>query len=250
MSGRIDKGGESMQFITKGLGIVTDDEPAYFTGIKLASATKTSDRVLYIRSRFVRNVDNYEPEFDSTEPVVKYIADNKRDNFESAELTLYKVGSPYKSLIITGASTISLDKYIARYMLCVLEFLRVSISQYPNITVLHGTDDNQHSNSESIYVDTLDFGGMDEFMLDGNDVILALSKNYARCRMIRRKWMLEGKFGIYQNRVYVLANNGMLYSLDKDGTFRKIELTLIQANEFIDSARYIRKRKKRNYVQT
>jgi len=52
-----------MQFKVKGLGVITDEWPKNFTGIRLFNPTNKENKALYIRSKFVKDIARYDVEF-------------------------------------------------------------------------------------------------------------------------------------------------------------------------------------------
>ena len=63
-----------------------------------------------------------------------------------------------------------------------------------------------------------------------------MSQDLSRCRLLSDKWVLEGKPGLKDNKLYILNDGGRLYSIDVAGRYFRVELSLIEPAEFMADA--------------
>ena len=231
-----------MQFKVKGLGVITDEWPKNFTGIRLFNPTNKENKALYIRSKFVKDIARYDVEFKDGKMLIDYLDNDNVFSDMEPGLSLCRHDLVYKHFNLDTSSLSDLANK-STLLLLILAFFRISMKEFPHVAVLHSDGLGFSSKTEYLHVSDsdLDFEVEDDIELDGSDVIVALSKEYDRCRVLSSEWLLEGRFGVYDHAIYILTDSGTLYAINFDGRFVKAELSIIDPVEFIENARYVRK---------
>ena len=227
-----------MQFRVKGLGLISDEHKDDFTGIELLNAS-TGAKPLYIRSKFADIINKrYDAELNSKSPLIRYVDSGETAISDLIYLSLYRRGLIYKKMTFDGhAASVMANMFTS--ILLVLSFIRTSMDKFPLMTVLHCKNRAYTRDTDFLYVEPLDFNSLDNLMLDKTDIIVAMSQDYSRCRLLSDKWVLEGKPGLKDNKLYILNDDGRLYSIDVAGRYFRVELSLIEPAEFMADAQLI-----------